>query len=560
LPRFLAIDADAHGLYVAAATARGGSVKLEHALAHAEDGRPLGPASAKALGAKLKDLLRQAGVAPAPALVCVGRDRVIPKEVKYPPTPPADEPAVVRFQATKDLTESPDEVVLDYLPIPPADPAAERQATVVFLRREILSAARVMCEAAGLKLAAVTPRPFALAALAGRAVARAEVPAPEPADAPVGVLTLSEHGGEFAVVRGGAVKFSRTVPAPAVASEQALVAEIRRNLAVYAGQPGGADVEAVYLSEADAGGEGWFARLRAGLPVPVYAFDPLSGSTAGEAIPATLRGRFAGPVGLLAAKAAGPLPINFQQTRQPRAAADPNRTRVLFGVLAAVLLLGLGVVGGLLLVNKYDDRVSDLRRQLKGIENDIARYDLDQKRLAAADDFASREVVWVDELYDLAARFPDNAKMRVVSLEGKALPPPSEKERQKEELALKLNPQLAKTAPPKPIATLKLTVATENPNLPGQLMSSFASEPYYERPVHSGGQLIGGSGSRSSTQQFIIETKIARRKPEDYKRRLIVTPPVPLAPTPKAKAGPKTDDEPVPFGPGSGGFDGGFDR
>ena len=77
MPRFLAIDADARGLFVAAATVRGGSVKLEQTLALVEDGQPLSPSTAKALGAKLREGLKQAGVPAAPVLVCLGRERVI---------------------------------------------------------------------------------------------------------------------------------------------------------------------------------------------------------------------------------------------------------------------------------------------------------------------------------------------------------------------------------------------------------------------------------------------------------------------------------------------------
>ena len=527
MARFLAIDADAHGLLVVVAAARGGSVKIERALAAVEDARPLGPASAKALGARLKDLLRDAGVAPAPALVCVGRDRVILKEVRYPPTAPADEPAVVRFQATKDLTEAADEVVVDYQPLPPAGPAADRQALVVFLRRELLAAARVMCEAAGLKLAGVTPRPFALAAAAARASAIGAVPAPDPADAPVGVLLLSERGGEFTVTRNGRVAFSRTVPAAAVASEAALLAEVRRNLGVYSGVPGGGEVEALYLAEAETGGDGWSGRLRAALPVPVHAFDPLANGTATGDVPPPLRGRFAGAVGLLAARAAGPLPVNFQQPRQPRAAASANRPRVLLGVMAAILVAGFLTVGGMLLVDQADRRVATLRAQVKQVEDEIARHDRDRKRLAAADEFTGREVVWLDELYDLAARFPDVGKMRVTTLDGAALPAPSEKDRAKEEQQLKANPQLAKTAPPRPVGKLRLTVGTDNADLPGRLVSSFKADGrYYVGTRVTGGGLVGGPGARASgAQQYVIDTQLTRRAPDGYTRRLDVPPP-----------------------------------
>ena len=105
---------------------------------------------------------------------------------------------------------------------------------------------------------------------------------------------------------------------------------------------------------------------------------------------------------------------------------------------------------------------------------------------------------------------------------------------------------MAKNAPPKPVATLTLTLATENANLPGQLLSSFSAERYYDRPKLSGGAVIGGSGARTNTLQYKIETQIARRKPEDYRRRLTApAAKAPLAPVPKAKTS-NPDDEPAP--------------
>ena len=45
-----------------------------------------------------------------------GRDRVIVKEVRYPAVPEHEEPAVVRFQAIKEITDPPEEVTIDFTP------------------------------------------------------------------------------------------------------------------------------------------------------------------------------------------------------------------------------------------------------------------------------------------------------------------------------------------------------------------------------------------------------------------------------------------------------------
>src|SRR5205807_8726763 len=119
----------------------------------------------------------------------VGRDRVILKESRYPQVTPAEEPAVVRFQAVKELTEPAEEVVLDYTPVGEAAEGEERRALVLVMRRELLTAYRVLCKAAGLKLLALTPRPFGILAYF-RAARRPQASQADGADA---VLTIGEH-------------------------------------------------------------------------------------------------------------------------------------------------------------------------------------------------------------------------------------------------------------------------------------------------------------------------------------------------------------------------------
>ena len=107
--------------------------------------------NAKQLGEQLRERLKAAGLPGVPALVSIGRDKIILKELKYPPVDAAQESSMTSFQALKEITESPDEIVLDYAPITDAaaDPAAERRAMAVVVRKEVFDAVAEMVEAAG---------------------------------------------------------------------------------------------------------------------------------------------------------------------------------------------------------------------------------------------------------------------------------------------------------------------------------------------------------------------------------------------------------------------------
>jgi Tfp pilus assembly PilM family ATPase len=546
--RFLAIDADAQGLFVAAGSLRGADgIAVEQTAAAVDDVPPLTPATAADLGARLKDLLRQAGIKAAPVLLCVGRDRIIPRDVHHPPTPPADEPAIVRFQAIRDLTESPDDVVMDYTPLGDA-PAGERRALVVFVRKEVVRAARQMCEAAGLKLAAVTPRPFALAAALRHAVAAGAVPPAEDPSAALAVVSLWDRGGEFTVVRGTDITFTRSIPAPAVGGERALVAELKRNLAVYAGQHPGAPVRALYLTESDAPGVGWAGRVYDALPVPVYAFDPLAGAASAEAVPVRQRGRFAGPVGLLSLRAATTtLPINFVTPRQPRAERNPAKPRTLLAALACVAVVALLGVFAFLQLDRADRRVTELTAQRDQLDSELRRLEPNAKRVEAADEFMDREVVWLDELYDLADRVPNVGKVAVTEFDGTALPPPKKETRLAPAPGQPAAPARKPKAAP-PVAQVRITYQTADAQMAQRVADAFKNDKYYvgvSRPTMGGNPTAKG-------QTFAVIAQVLHRKPGEYKRELQVKPPAP-AERPAEGGGGGFD-----FGGGFGGFGGGL--
>src|SRR5262245_37313482 len=216
---------------VVGSAARGGAVRLETAVT-VPTAEVLSAANAADLGRQLKDALRAAGIAPGPTVAAVGRDRVIVKDFKIPRVPAGEEPAVVRFQASKEMTEAPDSVALDYFTLAREEPDGQVRAVTASVRKDVVAAYRTLCQTAGLKLAGVTPRAMGTLAALDRAIDSGAVTAPEGRRASVAALTRGEKWGELIIARDGQVVFARVISATALNSEPMLLGELRRNLAV----------------------------------------------------------------------------------------------------------------------------------------------------------------------------------------------------------------------------------------------------------------------------------------------------------------------------------------
>ncbi len=404
MARFLAIDWDQNQLHLAEANISGGTVKILRAVVTQEEQSPVA-GDPEALGKLLRERLKTAGIASAPVLACVGRDRVIQKDLRFPAVPLHEEPALVRFQAMKELSEAPEDVVIDFTSARDGLDKGETRALVLILRRDVLEAYQKICAAAGLKLAGLTPRPLGVSACLRRVIGTtALTPAPEPADGAIAVVTVAEKWAEFSVIRGKALLLARTL-----AVGPNLAGEVRRNLAVYAGQNAQNSVRAIYLA-----GNGIAAvreKLTDQVEVPIYSFDPFAGAERPE-LPINHRGSFAGAVGLCYARAEkGGLPINFVQPRQPRPPQDPNKRRYL-----AAALLALVVIPGLLFAARTVQAQKE--KQVKQAETDRDNLDLqlvrtreDLKRFKAIDEWDG--VVWLDEIYELAENIPDVNALRI---------------------------------------------------------------------------------------------------------------------------------------------------
>jgi Tfp pilus assembly PilM family ATPase len=498
LPRYLALDWDHQQLHVVEATIGGGAVRVQRAVVWDEAEVPT-VAGAEALGKKLRERMKEARISAAPVLMCVGRDRVIVKEVRYPEVPAVEEPAVVRFQTIKELTDAPEDAVIDYIPLPQETSAAssERRAIAVVAKREQIEAYQALCKAAGLKLVGITPRSFGMAACAHNlAGASVLTPAVEPPDAPMAVLAVADHWAEMCISRSGNVVFARSLVVGDL-----LPREARRNLALFDGQSSGNPVRAFYVA-----GMGEHAALRERLQhlleIPVHTVDPFGGAERPE-LPSQKRGAFIGAVGLIHAQGGRHgLPINFAKPKQPRPPSDPNRKKQIYAAVLAALVLFVGVAFGWAKLADLNSNLAGLQRKSEALDRELIKTEEDAKRIRAIRDWADPGLVVLDEMYDLADRISDPTALRVTEITIEPL-----QRTGKEKAVSKLNV--------KGVAKTKLAV--------DDLANGFANDKHYDVGAKSTSENTG-SDKTEFAFTFVLPVKVEKRSPEDYQRQLPAPP------------------------------------
>ncbi|MEZ6141610.1 MAG: pilus assembly protein PilM [Zavarzinella sp.] len=403
MSRFIILDIDQQHVHVVSGQAKGkmasANIAITATFSSTDD-------TTYQLGKQLREILKTHRIAAAPVIVVVGRDKVVVKDLKIPPAEAHDEPNLVKFQATRELNEAPDSVILDYTTQTRLDADGQRKVLVSVLRKDSLKYWKAICAAAGLELAGITLRPYALQAAASHAIATGEITAPENKFASHAVIARGESWGELIICRDGEVVFTRLLPALALQSENGLLGEIRRNVAVYNASARQQPVEAIYVAEASGSIASWGGRLASGLDIPVQVFNPLA-NVPNDIVPQEY-GRFAGLVGGLALRAASSkLPINFVTPRKATVKKDPSQIKLKYLAFAIIGFVFLALVGGAIYASTLKSEVERLQKKVAGLDEDLKKLELDKKKLDILKDWSSSRVCWLDELYDMTARLPD---------------------------------------------------------------------------------------------------------------------------------------------------------
>lgn len=401
---WLVIDWDQDHFHVLTATSSRSGVKVTRAASwpHPE---PFTPSTAERVGKALRDFLKTEKIGAQPVIFGLGRDRIFLKELRFPEIAPHEEAGLVRFQTGKELTESIENFAVDYVHLNKETNGGMQQVMTVAVRKDVVGMIQTLCTSAGLKLHAITPKLFGLANALERSVYPEESPLmPKTLNA---VLSVGQRWAELVFFKG-----RRILQAQSLSNGPMLVAEIKRNVAVFQAQHAVnfdlSGPDKLYMFGDHSGGVQSSAN---GYHLPIQMLNPLEKDIAASVKnPAC----FAGAVGLAEIwSMGGAKPINLAAPRRQSAPVSVTKQRgIFYGAAAAVFaLVMIGMMWYVLAQKKAE--IAMLAKQKEEQENFLKIVAQERVDIEAYRDWEQTSILWLDELYDLSARFPWHEDFRV---------------------------------------------------------------------------------------------------------------------------------------------------
>lgn len=353
------------------------------------------------------------------AQVVLPRDEAFVRRLELPDTPDEELASMVRFQMGAKSSVSIDEQYLDYLPLVKRTELPGREVIAVTVGRPVVDTIRQECTASGLNLTAVGLTAVAVAELVARAEANL------PADRAGATLVVGRHGDrlEISVFRNSSLLFSHSARLnqdPEGTEPQSIVPEVSRALVALRGAISDVKIEQAWTLVGLQEHELLAAALQRRLSCDVQPLDPFNWvetESGGQWPAAGLRSAFAGPIGLLLARAEARAPgIDFLNPRKTVVKRDNRRQKLILagagaGALAAALI-GMQVsrvnsLEGDIETLQYED--SQLATAIKGGQSAV-------NSLALVEKWQSDQVDWLSQLKDLTERMPPRDRIYLESL------------------------------------------------------------------------------------------------------------------------------------------------
>ncbi|MCH2182821.1 MAG: hypothetical protein MK108_12525 [Mariniblastus sp.] len=367
-----------------------------------------------AIADSLKTSLTEKGIPRGDTIVVLGRQQIEMREISVPPAPENELPDMVRFQARNDFSAFNEAWSLDYVPFK-CQPEQPQRVLAGAVSPQLLERSTAVVEQAGLKLSKMVLRPYSACELVrARLVDQRARMIIDPNDEQVDLTLLI--GSELMATR--TVRTSKDYESEEVARN--LAGQIRRTLASTASLLEGRPLEEFLVIGAEDRLPHMKQMLDENFDQAVIFTDPYKTVPGISAIAKDLPEhpeRFAALVGALMREASGQAhTIDFIHPRQPIVNRN-NLSRVyLFGGLAAAMLVCM-LVAGWWLLSSQDVRIAELNDNLRKIkktnEGDRNQPGVEQiiGEVNLIDDWQTKNINWLDELYEFSQRFetPDDA-------------------------------------------------------------------------------------------------------------------------------------------------------
>ncbi len=340
----------------------------------------------------------------------VPRGEVVLKRIGFPPgTDDDDLPSMVRLQVVRQLTVSPDNAAIDFVPLVSGSGATIPAGTVVLaaaLQGDRLHWRKAVCKAAGIKLGRVGLLSTGAAALLAEASQRR-------GGGTLGVA-LGRESTEFVIVEDGQLVFARSTdlirPASVAEGEtfaQRVAVEAKRTWMSHRASPDAPAIEAVTILGSDKLSQLVATRCGETLELPAASAGyPAFVETPAD-MPEAERSAFAPLVGLLAEPAIGREAIDFAHPRRAPDVAGARRRKVLLGALLAIVLIGGVWTVARLDLQSRQARLDELKDQWSKQTGPHAELVRTKARIEHLRRFRENGIDWLSHVDMLTSQMPD---------------------------------------------------------------------------------------------------------------------------------------------------------
>lgn len=340
----------------------------------------------------------------------VPRGEVVLKRIGFPPgTDEDDLPSMVRLQVVRQLTVSPENAAIDYVPLSPTGGGAVPAGSVVLaaaLQGDRLAWRRSVCKSAGIRLRRVGLLSAGAASLLAEASQRRT-------GGTLGIA-LGRESTEFVIVEEGQLVFARATdlmrPTSADEAEtfaQRVAVEAKRTWMSYRVSPDSPPIEAVTVLGSDGLSKLVATRCGETLELPAAAAEYPRFVEAPKEMPESDRSAVAPLVGLLAEPVIGRETLDFARPRRAPDVAGARRRLVLLSALGAIVLGGGAYTFARLDLHARAERVAELKDRWGKQSVEYAELVRSRARVEHVRRFRESGVDWLAHLDMLTAQMPD---------------------------------------------------------------------------------------------------------------------------------------------------------